>query len=239
MTRLPELRDELVAAAARQQQAPVRKRRSLRVWSLSALFTFGAAATAGAVAVAVGVVGGQPTAPYGGVDEQGRAQPTKEIVIATGEVSSGRIEIVAYREKIEGEEESLLCFSPDIVADAPYGGGSCGRPQEMLDGDVYSYGEMDDPLASGRAKSAPTLVDGALTRRNVKRITVRYETRRKRGGVSRAQLFPISVAIARRLDVKPFTFYLAEIPHNARPTTGVAFAPHRTVLWRAPGFRPR
>ncbi len=210
-----------VAAARRQQQAPERKRRSLRVWVLSAFFTLGATATAGAVALVTGVVGGEPSVPYGKKDEFGHTFPRRAIVIATSEVSSGRIEVAGYRMKRHSGAGSDLCI--DIALPDTSRGGSCGAGIPRKAAGYQGTGSMDAP--------GPVLVTGA-TRDAVQRIAVRYKSP-KGNGTRAAQLFEVSGQVADHLKTKPFIFYIAEIPPRARPKTAVARESNGAVAWRA------
>lgn len=220
MTRLPQLRDALVDAAERQIR-PARARRSLHAWWIGASLSLAVAGTAGAVAIVTGTVGGTPSRTYPEKDEYGNRFPAAPVVIATGDISNGRIEVVAYRMRAPYGGKSLLCVDVGIVGEGS--GGSCNPGLPRRAAGSTGTGSVDEP--------GPTLAPGATTA-SVARIKVTFT---HKGDIrSRdATLHPVRQDIAKRLKVQPFTYYTAELPPRARPRRASAYDRAGTRIWRA------
>jgi hypothetical protein len=107
MTLLPDVRDELVAAAQRHAVHDVARaaprRRFSRTFLLAAGLSLTVAGTAGAVLVATGVVGSEPSVPYPRIADEEDAEMVRThspVVVGVAQMPTvGRLEVVAYRQR--------------------------------------------------------------------------------------------------------------------------------------------
>lgn len=226
MTRLPHLRDELVAAAARLATpvAAPRPRRARRTWLLAAGFAVLLAGSAGAALLSAGVLGGRPSAPYPRVqaeEETGMARTRQPVVLGAGSLPGGsRFELVGYRMRGYGGRGDLLCLDLLLLPKST-SSGSCGPRSRRALGTIGT-GTRDDPgprLAVGIAAPGVVAVD------------VRW--RGKEDDRRRATLVRVPDALAARLKEDPFIYYIAIVPPQARDIVAVALDRDGATLWRA------
>lgn len=226
MTRLPELRDELAAAASRRHARALPARRSGRVVLLAAAVLLALTATAGAVAVLTGVVGGEPSAPYpriAGEEDAGMVRTKSPVVLAVSRLPSGeRVELVGYRMRGLGGKGELLCL--DLLrADGTMGGGCDYEVREGVRG-LIGTGTTRQP--------GPTLAVG-LSRSPVAGVDIKYRTATGRTGTRAATLLRVPAEVARRLGADAFTYYIGELPPRVQTATAVGRDGAGRRLWRS------
>jgi hypothetical protein len=225
MTRLPEVRDELVAAAARRAAGSGAARGARRSALIAAVLALLVAGTAAAALVATGVVGGAPSVPFARVEGEealGMRRTAAPVVLGVATLGGGRrVEVVGYRMRgLRGRGE-LLCIDLLVLPDGRRSGGCADGPPGRATG-MTGLGSVEAP--------GPVLATGA-TRAAVRSVAVRF-----RGGRRPATLVPVTPRLAARLRTVPFTFYVAELPPGARPVSATARAPDGAVAWRARFF---
>lgn len=229
MTHLPDLRDELIAAAARTSPSVPRRggtRPQRRTLALSVAFTLGLAGTAGAFFVAAGVVGSRPTAPVPAVpaeEASGMTRTRTPRIVATGELPrSGRVELVGYTMRGYSGRGELLCL--DVVLQDASRHGGCDRSIP---------GRAAGLIGTGNARSpGPVLAVGA-TRQKIASIDVTFTTGGRRHRQS-ALLLEVSQEQARRLALAAgsFVYYISELPPRATRAVAVARSSDGEQLWR-------
>ena len=234
MTRLPGLRDELVAAARRgrgDHRKPPRPRSRSWVLLATTAACVATAGTAAAVVVTTGAVGQRPSAPYRPVAAEEQAGMRRErapVVLATTRLSDGATaQLVGYRMRGYAGRGELLCL--DLSVSGGSRGGGCdsklpGRANGLL-------GTTD---AAGRPVGSVAV---GATRSQITKVTVSYRRHGRRARTS-ALLLPVSSRAAALVGARRFTYYAAELPDAARPITAVALAADGTRRWSA-SFGPR
>lgn len=230
MTLLPDVRDELVAAAQRHavhdvaRAAP--KRRFSRTFLLAAGLSLTLAGTAGAVLVATGVVGSKPSVPYpriAGEEDAGMVRTHSPVVLGVAQMPTvGRLEVVAYRQRGYKGRGSLLCV--DIVLPQGNKSGGCNPG---IPGRAFGITGM----GSTRDSNAPKIASGAASTA-VDRVTLRYQLN-GRAGSSPAILIRVRPKLAAQLDTRPFAYFLAEVPRAARSLVAVARNASGDIAWTA------
>ena len=229
MTLLPDLKDELLGAAARRARVGPRSRgpRSPRALLVTAALTLGVAATAGATLVATGVVGGKPTAPYrrvAGEERVGMRRTHAPLVFGVADLpTTGRVEVVGYTMRGFRGRGELLCV--DLALPDGSRGGGCNRGLPARAGGLQGTG-------STRDANAPRLASGATRAGGVARIAVRYRVR-GRPATASAILIRVPPDLAARLGTRRFLFYVAEIPSAARAVSAAARDARGRTVWRA------
>ena len=227
MTVLPGLEEQLTRAAARRS-VPVRSgqtRRSGRTILLAAALVLVLGATAGAVLVGTGVVGGAPSAPYPrltGEEQAGMKRTSTPVVLAVrGIAGVGRVEVVGYRMQGYRGRGELLCLDVALSDGRRSGGCRSDMPGHVV-------GRSGTGLRHG-VGSSPDLILGA-TRAPVTQV----EIRRPSGTlVVAVPLAPIGAELARRLQTEPMRLYVAPVPPGSRGLVAVGRAASGRAVWRA------
>lgn len=230
MTLLPNVRDELVAAAARRaipgEAGPTRRRRSRRTTALALAFSLTVAGTAGAALVATGVVGGKPSVSYpriAGEENVGMMRTHAPVVLGVAQMPTvGTVELVGYRMRGYAGRGSLLCVDMVLPSGSKSGGCDSGLP-------ARAHGVVGTGLT--RESNAPKLVTGAANG-GISRVTVHYRLGRRDASAT-AVLIRVPARVAARLDTKPFVYFIAELPKAARSPIAVAQKPTGAVAWTA------
>jgi hypothetical protein len=231
MSRIPLLKDELVNAATRMSASPVAARRkplraSRRALLIAALLLLALVATAGAVAVLTGVVGGPPSAPYpriGGEERSGMVRTKSPIVLGVADVpGSGRIELVGYHIRGYHGHGELVCVDLALPDGSKSGTCDAGLPGEAsgLRGSSATSVPPPRKLATG--------VGGT----DVARVAVRFDEGAG-SGASTAVVMHVPADVGDRLGVGAFTYYIAVIPARARSFVAEASDARGRRLWRA------
>ena len=222
---LPELRDELVAAANRMGTGELSHapgRRSRRALLLAATFALGLTGTAGGVLVATGVVGGEPSVPFprvSGEEDVGMSRTGAPVVLGVARMPTvGRVEIVGYRMRGYRGRGELLCV--DLVLPDGSKGGGCDYGLPARARGLQATGTGTPKLAGGAAS------------REVARVSVRFR-RRGTTQAARARLVRVPAAVAARLRTRPFAYFLAEVPARTRSFVAVARDRRGAVAWTA------
>lgn len=229
MTHLPQLHDELVRAAREHFPAqPTRRRfgRARRSVVLAVAVSLGSVASAGAVLVASGVVGGDPstTVPrVGGEERSGMTRTRAPRVLAVADLpQTGPIELIGYRMRGYGGRGELLCL--DVAQASGSRAGGCDRD---LPGRAAG-------LLGTRAGgvTGPRLAVGATSDDAVASVDVRYR-RDGRDEVVRALVMPVEQRLAEEVGSSAFLYYVAELPNDATGAVVVARDSGGNDLWRA------
>ena len=224
MTRVPDLRDELVAAAARQADSSHRANRTVRALALAAILAVAVATSAAGVLRVTGVLGGDPSAPYPpvpGEEDVGMVRERRPVILGiTTLPRSGRVELVGYRIRgFQGRGE-LLCV--DLVFADRTKSGACDRRLPRR-----ASGTPTVSTARGTSKLALGAFDGVADR-----VDVAYR-HGARSRVRRATVIEITATPAARVGASAFSYYIAELPPSARPTMAIARTASGRPLWRA------
>jgi hypothetical protein len=225
-SRIPQLERQLVDAARRRStRRGLRGRLRLPGRRPSALVTFAvgfllAGGTAAAVLVARGEVGEEPTARYGRdapEADMGIHYETRPVVLAAGRLPSGeRFELVGYRQSSKGRSD--LCI--DVTFPASGEGYGCGSNHGFAQG-----------ISSGAGH--PTRVNGA-TPPDTERVAIQYRLRDEPGTIDAVLRHVDDPAVMERIRVdRPFGYYVAELPRDAREIVATGFDEQGQRTWEA------
>lgn len=225
MSILPDLRDELVAAAARPAPRSLvhRARRQRRTVMLAAAMTLALSGTAGAVLIAAGVVGGEPTTPVPevrGEQASGMTRTRAARIVATATLpSSGPIEIVGYTMRGYGGRGELICVDVAMRDGTKAGGCDFGIPARAAGLLGTRVGGSPGPkLAVGATRAPASSVDV--------RFSVAGEQR-----VRRAEVLNVTEDSAQALGTSPFSYYVAELPAEAEQAVATARDEQGNQIW--------
>jgi len=234
MTLLPQLQDELVASA-RQHFAPHPEHRwtahSRRFTLLAVSVLLTSVTTASAVLLATGVVGGAPSRPVprvGSEERSGMARTRAPRVLAVAQVPlTGRIELIGYRTRGFGGHGELLCL--DLAQATGTTSGACDSSLPPRAAGLVGTGS--------RGTRRPRLAVGATTE-DAQSVDVFYD-HAGRHMVAKALLLPVTRELAAGVGTSAFTYYLAEVPADAKRFAAVARDSMGRKLWRAAFPGPR
>lgn len=222
MSCLPELRDELVAAAERSSAARRRSWVPRRRGAALAAVVLGLSAvgTASAVLVETGVLGGAPSRPVPrvvGEEAAGMERVREPRVLGLANVPGvGRVELVGYAMRGYGGKGTLQCL--DVAFPDGTRSGGC---------DASLPGRLAGVLSPGPGADRSVAV--GATREPVSRVTVNYTDERGESGEASAQLLSVDAGP----DAAQFVYYLAPIPVGARALSATALDAGGKHVWTA------
>lgn len=222
--RFPALLTELESAAVRQAERRRRRRPfGLRGSALLAGMLVVSTSSAGAVLVARGVVGGEPTARYGSdAPEANSGMPlhygSRPVLLGGAQLPAGRrFELVGYQ--LRSKFGSNLCL--DIRFEPDGTGEGCANDSEQAQGTTLGGSLHNDGHVTG------------ATEADIARVEVRYRSRSGRSRSS-AALAHIGAGPARLAGIDAaFGFYVAPVPYDAHDITAVAYAADGRRRWTA------